>query len=268
MPEPSLMQTAMPPTLGAAWFLLPRGMGLLEWILVTQLMFLGVMGLYGVVLRKLVASPRDSVVVFHRIFWRKFLRPKSIANLDAYDGPVSMGQLDDDEVGMIDGLGAFGEPSFGDEAGSAGGTMSGTAGATSTGTTGGTMGGTMAGTAGGRAGGGSLHSADDSLIGGIPPEPEPVMSGEQVLSADLNVEVVPNSPQNGLTAIDGDTLTLAVTCAGDSGLANRTLMRALCHHLDIQTHQVTLLRGHMASRKVVRVSGMDLTAVQTRLLNR
>ena len=265
MPEPSLaMPTLMPTTLGAAWFLLPRGMGLLEWILVTQLMFLGVMGLYGIVLRKLVASPRDSVVVFHRIFWRKFLRPKSIASLDAYDGPVAMNLLDDDEVGVIDGLGAFGEPSFGDEPEAAGGTMSGTAGATSSGTMGGTAGGTMGG---GR--GSSLHSADDSLIGGgIPPEPEPVMSGEEVLSADLNVEVVPNSPQNGLTALDGDTLTLAVTCAGDSGLANRTLMQALCHHLDVQTHQITLLRGHMSSRKVVRVSGMDLTAVQTRLLNR
>ena len=249
-------------------FLLPRGMGLLELIAVTQLVWLGVMGIFGIVLRRLVHSPRDSVVVFYRIFWRMFLRPNAVPIFDAYDAPPAMSAFDDHDVAVLDhvdpvdlGGGALGggyvpePPPRGRADASAatanpGGTLAG-----------GTLSGTMMGTMSGTMSGSIIEEA-------IPPEPAPVGVGETAIEAELVVNVVPHAGQNRLAGFDGEALTLEVTCGGEDGLANRHLLIALRRSLGIDPHQMTLLRGHMKPQKLVRVSGLSPEQVQLRLMNR
>lgn len=230
------------------FFLLPPWDSLLNSILYVELAWLIAMAVYGYVLRKLVRNPRDSVVVFHRIFWRIFVNPKQSALLEAYEKPMSVAALDDFDTPVLDlpeipGLDAPLAPRR-------------TAQDTAAGTAAGTAVGTMA-----LGGVGALEDLD----AGPPPEPAPIRA-EQAGEAQLNVELVPNSPGVAIQQIVGNTLTLRVPCGGEDGMANRYVVQALCQVLQIESYQITLLRGHAKPLKELRIAGLSLTTVQQRLM--
>ncbi|MEM6562189.1 MAG: hypothetical protein AAF656_11360 [Planctomycetota bacterium] len=154
------------------FFLLPDHVGLLEYLLLVELAWLVAMAVYGFALRKLVRNPRDSVVVFHRIFWRMFTHPKKTATLEAYDKPVSIAGLDDFDAPILDGLGDTSTPEFiGHNDDTAGGTALGAA-----------VGGTGLGMAAGDVEvdvlgadfDGDFDGGFDEGFDGPPPEPEPI----------------------------------------------------------------------------------------------
>ncbi|MEM8874087.1 MAG: DUF167 family protein [Planctomycetota bacterium] len=237
------------------FFLLPDSLGLLEYLFIIELAWLVAMAIYGFALRKLVRNPRDSVVVFHRIFWRIFLYPKKTAALEAYDAPMSVATLDDFDAPILD-IPADDGWSSGSAEASFGTSNADTAGGTSVGGTG--MGVDMPGA-----------DVDVDMLAemdGPPPEPEP-MAAEDTGEIEINVELQSNAPGLAVAGMVGDTITVRVPCSAEDGIANRHVVHALCHVLQLESYQITLLRGHAKGSKTFRLAGTSLQKVQQRVMS-
>ena len=81
----------------------------------------------------------------------------------------------------------------------------------------------------------------------------------------LPVKVVPNAPRTAVAGWLGDALKVRVQATPVEGRANAALCAGLAERLGLPGFAVSVARGTTASRKLVRIEGLDLAAVRQRL---
>lgn len=81
----------------------------------------------------------------------------------------------------------------------------------------------------------------------------------------LPVKVVPNAPRTAVAGWLGDALKVRVQAPPVEGRANAALCAGLAERLGLPGSAVSVARGTTASRKLVRIEGLDLAAVRQRL---
>ncbi len=79
----------------------------------------------------------------------------------------------------------------------------------------------------------------------------------------LELKVIPNAPHNEIVGWLGTTLKIKIRAPALEGRANDELLTFLAARLGVSRRAVTLLRGDKSRRKIVRLSGLDLTKVKS-----
>ncbi|MBX3118244.1 MAG: DUF167 domain-containing protein [Fimbriimonadaceae bacterium] len=74
---------------------------------------------------------------------------------------------------------------------------------------------------------------------------------------EFDVKVIPRSSRNKVESPDGVTLKVWVTAAPTDGQANEAVIDVLAKQLKISKSSVTLVRGHTARNKRVRLQGLS-----------
>jgi uncharacterized protein (TIGR00251 family) len=82
---------------------------------------------------------------------------------------------------------------------------------------------------------------------------------------DVDVIVVPKSSRDEVGKLHGDRLKIHVAAPPVEGAANARLVELLARKLELRKRDVELLRGATGKRKTVRVAGLSVAAVRTRL---
>ena len=83
--------------------------------------------------------------------------------------------------------------------------------------------------------------------------------------ATLNVKVVPGSSRDRVVGRYGDGIKVQVSAPPEGGKANLAVVTVIAAALGVKPQQVRIAKGHTQPRKVVEVSGMELTDVLARL---
>lgn len=84
-------------------------------------------------------------------------------------------------------------------------------------------------------------------------------------SCTLALKVIPNAPRDEIAGWLGNALKVKVHAPALDGRANDALLVFLAAKLGVPRRAVTLLRGEKSRQKTVRVEGLDLAEVKTRL---
>ncbi len=85
-------------------------------------------------------------------------------------------------------------------------------------------------------------------------------------SCTLELKTIPNAPRDELAGWLGDTLKVKVHAPALEGRANDALLDFLAHKLGVHRRAVTLVRGDKSRHKVVRLAGLTLAEVKSRLV--
>ena len=200
--------------------------GLLEWLIVLELILLLVLAGYRWVAHLLGRSaPTDAFVIFYRTFWKAFRTPKRYPIPVNYqptlpkrpkvhlEEPMEGAGLTDDEIEnlMVDSL------------------------------------------AGGDGGDGRETSRpasdEDDEAEGISTLEVHVISGGKV----------------GIKGVEGGAMTIIVDVAPDDGRANRIVIEQACTALQLKPHQVALQAGHTRADKTLRITGLSPSQLKNRL---
>lgn len=81
----------------------------------------------------------------------------------------------------------------------------------------------------------------------------------------LAIKAIPNAPRNEVTGWLGPALKVKVHAPPVEGRANEALCEFLADTLRLPRRAVTVLRGDTSRQKLVRIEGLALPEVQTRL---
>jgi uncharacterized protein (TIGR00251 family) len=81
----------------------------------------------------------------------------------------------------------------------------------------------------------------------------------------LAVSVVPNGPRSEIVGWLGDAIKIKIHAPPLEGRANAALCEFLAETLDVPRRAVILERGETSRRKVIRIDGLSLSDVRTRL---
>lgn len=202
--------------------------GLLEWLIVLELVILLVLAAYRYVAYLLGRNaPTDPFVIFYRTFWRAFRTPKRYPIPVNYqpvppkrDKPRLEESLDgagltDEEIEALMTSDALADPDAAPRAAASG----------------------------------------DS--------PAPSEEGDEFQSL-LPVRVV-TERSAGVLRIEEGTLVVAVDVAPDDGRANRIVIQNACTVLRLKPHQVAIHAGHTKADKTLRLSGMGSQQLAERL---
>jgi hypothetical protein len=79
------------------------------------------------------------------------------------------------------------------------------------------------------------------------------------------VKVIPNAPRTAVAGWLGDALKVRVQAPPVEGRANAALCAGLAQLLGLPGAAVSVARGTTASRKLLRIQGLDLATVRQRL---
>jgi uncharacterized protein YggU (UPF0235/DUF167 family) len=79
------------------------------------------------------------------------------------------------------------------------------------------------------------------------------------------VKVIPNAPRTVVAGWLGDALKVRVQAPPVEGRANAALCAGLAQLLGLPGAAVSVARGTTASRKLLRIQGLDLATVRQRL---
>lgn len=71
----------------------------------------------------------------------------------------------------------------------------------------------------------------------------------------LAVRIQPRAPRDAIVGLHGDRLKLRIAAAPEGGAANERLRRYVADLFGIPLRQVTLLAGHAARDKLLRIDG-------------
>jgi len=91
------------------------------------------------------------------------------------------------------------------------------------------------------------------------------MRSEAGAEARLTVEVRPRAARNEVVAASGTSVRVRVTAPPAGGAANDAVCELVARTLDWPRSQVTILRGHSARTKLVRVVGLSPDELRARL---
>ena len=86
-----------------------------------------------------------------------------------------------------------------------------------------------------------------------------------VPSCTLELKTIPNAPRTALVGWLGSALKIKVHAPALEGRANDALLSYLADELGIARRAITLIRGDKSRQKIIRVEGLSLTEVKTRL---
>lgn len=81
----------------------------------------------------------------------------------------------------------------------------------------------------------------------------------------LELKTIPNAPRDEIAGWLGDALKVKVHAPALEGRANDALLEFLADKLGVHRRDVTLVRGDKSRHKVVRIAGLTLAEVRTRL---
>ena len=81
----------------------------------------------------------------------------------------------------------------------------------------------------------------------------------------LNVKARPGGKRNAVTGVHAGALKVAVTAPPEKGKANDALLALLAEWLEIRPRDVVLERGHAASDKTFRITGVEPAELRRRL---
>lgn len=83
--------------------------------------------------------------------------------------------------------------------------------------------------------------------------------------AELRVKVVPGASRDRIAGLLGDALKVQVSAAPEKGRANAAVERLIADALGVAAGAVQVAAGHTQPRKTIRVAGMSVADVATRL---
>jgi uncharacterized protein (TIGR00251 family) len=86
-----------------------------------------------------------------------------------------------------------------------------------------------------------------------------------VTSVSISVRVQPRAGKNEVVAIRDGVVVVRVGAPALDGRANLALRRLLAERLGVRLSSVTILRGEHSRDKLLRVEGVDQTAVDATL---
>ena len=81
----------------------------------------------------------------------------------------------------------------------------------------------------------------------------------------LELKTIPNAPRDEIVDWLGEALKVKVHAPALEGLANDALLEFLAEKLGRPRRTITLIRGDKSRHKVVRVDGLTLAEIKTRL---
>jgi uncharacterized protein (TIGR00251 family) len=81
----------------------------------------------------------------------------------------------------------------------------------------------------------------------------------------LNIKVVPGARKDRVVGPYGDAIKVQVSAPPEGGKANAAVVKVLAEALGVKAAQVELISGHTQPRKVVRIDGLEIEAVNERL---
>ncbi len=85
------------------------------------------------------------------------------------------------------------------------------------------------------------------------------------LKARIAVKVQPGASANRLAAKTGDEWKITLTAPPVEGRANRACIEFLARLLRVPRSAVTIIRGETSRRKLVEITGMSQTEVESKL---
>lgn len=88
---------------------------------------------------------------------------------------------------------------------------------------------------------------------------------ETVKGISFAVKVHPRGRENAITGMVGNALKLALTAPPVEGRANQAVIEFFAELFAIPRSSVTIASGETSRNKVVRISGLNRTAVEQRL---
>ena len=84
-------------------------------------------------------------------------------------------------------------------------------------------------------------------------------------SCTLAIKAVPNAPRSAVVGWLGDALKVKVNAPALEGRANEALCEFLAAELGLPKRAVTVAHGDKSRLKLVRIAGLTLAEVKTRL---
>ena len=84
-------------------------------------------------------------------------------------------------------------------------------------------------------------------------------------SCTLDLKTIPNAPRDEIIGWLGEALKVKVHAPALEGRANEARQEFLAEELGLPRRAVTLIRGDKSRHKVVRVDGLTLADIKTRL---
>ena len=84
-------------------------------------------------------------------------------------------------------------------------------------------------------------------------------------SCTLDLKTIPNAPRDEIVGWLGEVLKVKVHAPALEGRANDALLGFLAEKLGRPRRTITLIRGDKSRHKVVRVDGLTLAEIKTRL---
>ena len=201
--------------------------GILGWLLVLELIGLGVMLAYrwiaGLVGKN---DPTDFFVIFHRVFWRAMARPSRYPlPVDYQPVPPRRDKRKGDEP-------AEGEGQLSEEE--------------------------LENLLGGNLPPPSVVATYDGDGSGLTP-PTGDDDGAVGTGGVSQLKVRVDGPAAGeeVRGFEGETLVIAVKVAPDDGRANAAAIGTVARVLRLQTHQVAISAGHTRPDKTLRITGLS-----------
>lgn len=91
------------------------------------------------------------------------------------------------------------------------------------------------------------------------------MAAPSAPACTLELKTIPNAPRTAVVGWLGSALKIKVHAPALEGRANEALLTFLADELGLPRRAVTLLRGDKARQKVVRLEGLTLAEVKTKL---
>jgi uncharacterized protein (TIGR00251 family) len=82
---------------------------------------------------------------------------------------------------------------------------------------------------------------------------------------NLSIRVIPNAPRNQIVGRLGSDIKVKIHAPPLDGRANDELCQFLAEQLDVPRRAVTLVRGETSRQKTVRVEGLTIEDVDSRL---
>jgi uncharacterized protein len=79
------------------------------------------------------------------------------------------------------------------------------------------------------------------------------------------VKVHPRAKKNAITGELGDALKVTLTAPPVEGRANEACIEFFANLLDVPRSSITIASGETSRRKVIRVAGLSVEEVRTRL---
>jgi len=84
-------------------------------------------------------------------------------------------------------------------------------------------------------------------------------------SCTLAIKAIPNAPRNEIVGWLGAALKIKIHAPPVEGKANDALCEFLAETLGLPRRGVTVVRGDTSRQKIVRIDGLELAAVKSKL---